>query len=65
MSEAENLRGYMPIVVRAATTKPEDRKFAASIIAQERRGRAVTERQVYRMRRIVERFKDLQMRDDE
>lgn len=62
VEEASLLCGYMPHVVRASTTSPPDRIFAASIIAQQRKGRPVTDRQVWRMRRMVERFRDMHMR---
>jgi hypothetical protein len=63
--EAALLAHYMPLVVKAPSTAPEDRKFAASIIAQTRKGRAPSDRQVWRMRRMVERFKDRELRGEE
>ena len=63
--EAALLAGYMPLVVRAGSTTKEDRTFAASMIAQGKRGRPISNNQIWRMRRIVAKFQDAHMRDDE
>lgn len=59
--EAALLAHYMPLVVRAASTRPEDRRFALGVVARTRAGLAPTDAQVWRMRRVVQRFKDLEM----
>jgi hypothetical protein len=63
--EAQLLAHYMPLVVKAPSTAPEDRKFAISMVAQINRGRPPTQRQVWRMRRMVEVFKDRELRGEQ
>ncbi|MFP5510766.1 MAG: hypothetical protein ACLGIP_16665 [Alphaproteobacteria bacterium] len=60
----EGLSHYAPIIVRSSVPTEWERKFCASIIAQERKGRAMTERQQEVMGRIVRKFQDATMRDD-
>lgn len=47
---------YLPILVRDGGVTDWERKFCASLIAQQRRGRAVTPRQEETLTRIVEAF---------
>lgn len=66
-NEAELLLHYMPIAIRSESVTDWERKFCASIIAQDRRGRAPTEKQIRVMHKIVDAFKASTMRlvDDE
>ena len=62
--EAAWLMGYMPLVVRAPGLSDWERKFCASVIAAERKGRKPTEKQIGVMRRLVDRFREAALRDD-
>ncbi len=55
---------YAPIIVRSSVPTDWERKFCASIIAQERKGRALTQKQEKTLGRIVKKFQDATMRDD-
>lgn len=57
-------RHYAPIILRSAIPTPKERKFLASLIAQERRGRPITAKQVDWLGAIVRRFQDATMRAD-
>lgn len=59
-----SLAHYASIIVRSSVPTEWERKFCASIIAQERKGKAMTERQQKVMGRIVRKFQDATMRDD-
>jgi hypothetical protein len=59
--EAQLLAHYMPLVIRARSTRAEDRRFALGVVARTRAGLLPTEKQVWRMRRVVQRFKDMEM----
>lgn len=63
-NEIARLVGYMPIVVRTADVSEWERKFCASIIWQDRKGRTPTEKQIGVMRRIVRAFQDRELRDE-
>ena len=52
---------YLPILVRDGGVTERERKFCASLIAQQRKGRAVTEKQAEWLRGIVERFQERAM----
>ena len=69
MSDEETglLLHYMPLCVRSSTVNEWERKFCASIIAQTRKGRRPTAKQIPIMRRIVDDFRDamLSVTDDE
>jgi hypothetical protein len=55
--EADRLVGYMPIVVRSGGISKDDRKFAASVIARDRKGSFVpSAKQEAWMRRLVDRL---------
>lgn len=56
--EVGQLLVYMPILVRTSDVTDWERKFCASIIAQSRRGRPPSEKQIGVMRRLVDKFKD-------
>lgn len=56
-------RHYAPIIVRSSIPTDWERKFCASIIAAERKGRALTQRQAETLDRIVKKFQDATMRD--
>lgn len=56
--EVGQLLVYMPILVRATEVSDWERKFCASMIAQSRRGRPPSEKQIGVMRRLVDKFKD-------
>ncbi len=55
---------YAPIIVRSSVPTDWERAFCASIIAQERKGRALTQKQEETLGRIVKKFQDATMRDD-
>lgn len=58
-------RHYAPIIIRSSTPTPAERKFLASLIAAERRGRPITPKQADWLDAIVRRFQKETMRDDE
>jgi hypothetical protein len=60
-----SLSHYAPIIVRSSVPTDWERKFCASVIAQERKGRALTDKQEQVLSRIVRKFQDATMRDDE
>lgn len=47
---------YLPVLVRDGGVTDWERKFCASLIAQQRRGRAISERQEATLQRIVKAF---------
>lgn len=55
---------YAEVIVRSSVPTDWERKFCASIIAQKRKGRPVSEKQHGIMARIVAKFQDAMMRDD-
>lgn len=57
-------RHYAPIIVRSSIPTDWERKFCASIIAAERKGRALTPKQEEVLGRIVKKFQDATLRDD-
>ena len=64
--EISVLLGYMPIVVRDGGISDWERKFCASIIAQNRRGPfRPSVRQIDAMRRIVHDFQRRTLRGDD
>lgn len=60
-----DLSHYAPIIVRSSVPTDWERRFCASIIAQERKGRPLSAKQSEVMARIVAKFQDATMRDDE
>lgn len=56
---------YLPILVRDGGVTDWERKFCASLIAQQRRGRALTLKQSESLTRIVSKFQARALRDDE
>lgn len=58
------LAHYAPIIVRSSVPTDWERKFCASVIAQERKGKPMTEKQEQVMERIVKKFQDATMRDE-
>lgn len=54
---------YLPILVRDDGVTEWERKFCASLIARERRGRPITDKQASTLRRIVEGFQRRAMGD--
>lgn len=56
---------YLPILVRDGGVTDWERKFCASLIAQQRRGRAITPKQAEMLTRIVSQFQERAMRDEE
>jgi hypothetical protein len=60
----DDLSHYAPIIVRSSVPTDWERKFCASIIAAQRKGRALTEKQREVMGRIVRKFQDATMRDE-
>lgn len=60
----DDLSHYAPIIVRSSVPTEWERNFCASIIAQGRKGRPLTERQCEVMTRIVRKFQDATMRDE-
>ena len=56
-------RHYAPIIIRSNVPTDWERKFLASLIAAERKGRALTERQAKTLSGIVQRFQDATMRE--
>lgn len=64
--EINRLVGYMPIIVRASGVTEWERKFCASIISKSRSAKFTpSEKQCAVMDRLVNKFQDLTMRDDE
>lgn len=57
-------RHYAPIIIRSSVPTDWERKFLASLIAAERKGRALSARQAEILDRIVRRFQDETMRDE-
>lgn len=57
-------RHYAPIIIRSSVPTDRERTFLASLIAQERKGRPLTERQAEWLGAIVRRFQDATMRDE-
>lgn len=57
-------RHYAPIIVRSGVPTDWERKFCASIIAAERKGKALTARQAEVLDQIVAKFQAATMRDD-
>lgn len=58
------LSHYAPIIVRSSVPTDWERKFCASVIAAERKGRPMTDKQERVMERIVRKFQDATMRDE-
>ena len=59
-----SLSHYAPIIVRSSVPTEWERKFCASIIAQERKGQPLSVKQEIVLGRIVRKFQDATMRDD-
>jgi hypothetical protein len=57
-------RHYAPIIVRSSFPTDRERKFLASLIAAERKGRALTEKQAAWLGAIVRRFQRKTMREE-
>ncbi len=57
-------RHYAPIIIRSAMPSDWERKFLASIIAAERKGRALTTKPAETLSKIVDKFQDATMRED-
>lgn len=57
-------RHYAPVIIRSAVPTDRERKFLASIIAADRKGRALTEKQQKWLGDIVARFQREVMSDD-
>lgn len=57
-------RHYAPIIIRSAIPTPRERKFLALIIAAERKGRPLTEKQAGWLGAIVRRFQRETMREE-
>lgn len=55
---------YLPILVRDDGVTDWERKFCASLIRQQRRGRGLSEKQAWTLRGIVERFQLRALRDE-
>lgn len=55
---------YAEIIVRSSVPTEWERSFCASIIAQKRNGRPISEKQHKVMSRIADKFRDATMRDD-
>ncbi len=55
---------YLPILVRDGEVTDWERKFCASLIAQERRGGRLTEKQAEILTRIVQAFQRRALTDD-
>lgn len=55
---------YLPVLVCDGGVTEWERNFCASLIAQQRRGRPLTEKQAATLRRIVDAFQSRAMRDD-
>lgn len=60
-----DLSHWPPIIIRSTTPTDWERKFLASLIARTRRCKPFTARQVEVLGRIVDRFKEETMRDDD
>ncbi len=58
-------RHYAPIIIRTGMVSEKERKFLASIIAKERRGEPLTDKQAGWLNSIVRRFQGATMRDDD
>jgi hypothetical protein len=58
-------RHYAPIIIRSSVPTDRERKFLASIIAAERKGRLLTAKQADWLNAIVRRFQRETMRDGE
>ena len=58
-------RHYAPIIIRSSVPTPKERKFLASLIAAERKGRPITPRQADWLGAIVRRFQAETMRGDD
>lgn len=57
-------RHYAPIIIRSSVPTDKERKFLASIIAAERKGRPITSKQADWLGAIVRRFQAATMRDE-
>lgn len=57
-------RHYCPIIIRSSVPTDKERKFLASLIAAERKGRPITEKQSSWLGAIVRRFQEQTMRED-
>ncbi len=57
-------RHYAPIIIRSSIPTEAERKFLASIIAAERKGRPLTVKQADWLGAIVRRFQEATMRDE-
>lgn len=57
-------RHYAPIIIRSGIPTEKERKFLASLIAAERKGAPLTERQASWLDSIVRRFQDATMRGE-
>jgi len=55
---------YLTILVRDGGVTDWERTFCASLIAQQRRGRRITDKQATTLNRIVSAFQARAMRDD-
>lgn len=60
----DDQRRYAPIIIRSSIPTDWERKFLASLIAAERKGRALTAKQADILARIVAKFQDATMRED-
>jgi hypothetical protein len=60
----EDCTNWLPVLVRGDVTEWE-RKFCASLIAQTRKGRNLTDKQHATLKRIRDAFRDRTMREDE
>lgn len=58
-------RHYAPIIIRSSVPTDWERKFLASLIAADRKGRALTPRRAEVLDRIVDKFRDATMRGDD
>ena len=57
-------RHYAPIIIRSSVPTDWERKFLASLIAAQRKGRALSARQADILSRIVAMFQHATMRED-
>ncbi|HOZ32864.1 MAG TPA: hypothetical protein PLM52_08280 [Tabrizicola sp.] len=60
----DDQRHYCPIIIRSSVPTPAERKFLASLIASDRKGRPITPKQASWLSSIVRRFQDATMRDE-
>jgi hypothetical protein len=57
-------RHYAPTIIRSSVPTDRERKFLASLIAAERKGRPLTAKQADWLGAIVRRFQEAVMRDE-